>query len=239
MNKIQLMLDVVKTMKEKENFQGTLKAEGTKDQAKIFGVANEFARNTVTGATKVKMNTEYDNDGNKLKHESNTEFNLKDFQPSIRSGFHEHMRMHMQMHGRPGEPGAVPFHGHPGIHDGGIKEGLSRISFLLHVLNNVNLEEKPDQSFVFSLNLKDFPEEFKQRMHERMNKDEFRQHFEQGAHGILKELYTVESPALTVNMIITKKYEVEKIKLEFSGKQKDVNNEEHLLNMEAELSFIW
>ena len=43
MNKIQLMLDVVKAMKAKESFQGTLKAEGNKDQVKIFGGDNEFA----------------------------------------------------------------------------------------------------------------------------------------------------------------------------------------------------
>jgi hypothetical protein len=235
MNKIQLMFDVVKTMKEKESFQGTLKAEGSKDQVKIFGVDNEFARNTVTGATKVKINTEYDYDGNVVKHESNTEFNLKDFHPQMHPGFHRHM----QMHGQPGGPGAFPFHGHPGIHGGGLKVGLSRIGFLLHVLNNIKLEEKPDQSYVLSLSMNELPEDFKQMMHERMNQEEFREHFEHGMHGFIKELHTVENPALMVNVIVSKKYEVEKISLEFSGKRKDENNAEQVLNMKAELSLTW
>ncbi|HBE79913.1 MAG TPA: hypothetical protein DDW65_19360 [Firmicutes bacterium] len=239
MNKIQLMLDVVKTMKAKESLQGTFNAEAKKDQVKIFSVDNQFARNTVTGATKVKINTDYDYDGNQVKHESNTEFNLKDFQPGMHAGFHEHMRMHRQMHCQPGESGAFSFPGHSGIHSCGFKGGLSRISLLLHVLNNIALEEKPDQSFVLSLNRTDLPEEFKQLMQERMNQPEVRQAFEHEAHGFLKELHMVESPALTVNMIITKKYEVEKIKLEFSGNQKDENNADHLLTMETELNFIW
>jgi hypothetical protein len=235
MNKIQLMLDVVKTMKAKESFQGTLKAEGGKDQVKVLGVDNEFARNTVTGATKVKVNTEFDYDGNIVKHESNTEFNLKDFHPGMHSGFRRHMLMHCQ----PGSPGTGPFHGHPAMHGCGPKEGLSRIGFLLHVLNDIQLEEKPDQSYVLSLSLKDFPEEFKQLMHERMNQEEVREHFEHGMHGFLKELHTVENPALMVNMIISKKNEVENISLDFSGKRKDENNTEHGLNMKAELSFNW
>ena len=235
MNKIQLMLDVVKTMKEKESFQGTLKAVGTKDQVKVFGVDNEFARNTVTGATKVKINTEFDDNGNYVKHESNTEFNLKDFHPQMHPGFHRQMQMRCQA----GGPGAFPFHGHPGMHGGGLKGGLSRIGFLLHVLNNIKLEEKPDQSYVLSLSLNELPEDIKQMMHERMNQEEFRQHFEHGAHRFIKDLHSVENPALMVKVDISKKYEVEKIGLEFSGQRKDENNAEQVLNAKAELSFNW
>ncbi|MGE5630558.1 MAG: hypothetical protein ACM3TR_05590 [Caulobacteraceae bacterium] len=49
MNKIKTIYDVVKKMKDKDSFKGTLKAEGLKDQEKIFSVNNTFERSSKDG----------------------------------------------------------------------------------------------------------------------------------------------------------------------------------------------
>ena len=258
MNKLKLMYDVVKTMKEKENLKGTFQAEGTKDRMKVFGCANEFARNTATGETRIKLNTEFDWQGQKMKHESSTEFNSKGFRGGMRPGMIRHM------HGHPGAfagqvfPEHGPFHAHfhHGMHCGGFKEGLSRIGLLLQVLNNIKLEEKEDQTVVLSLNGADFPEEFRQALQERMKArqemcQQARRNFDPGMaaeapagkipglHGFLKELHDVENPEFAINMTVNKNFEIEKAVLQCSGKRKDESGRENDLAVKAEVNFTW
>lgn len=72
MNKIKFMYDVVKTMGDKEIFNGTLKVEEVKDGNNVLNFINEFERNTLDGHMKSRIKTEMDNEGRKLKHESST-----------------------------------------------------------------------------------------------------------------------------------------------------------------------
>jgi len=77
MNKIKLLYDVVKTMKEKEVFEGRLNVEGKKDEISVLSLVNKFAANHQSGDVKADISLEVDCQGNKVKHESSLEFNKK------------------------------------------------------------------------------------------------------------------------------------------------------------------
>jgi hypothetical protein len=215
MNKIKLLYDVVKTMRDKEVFNGIVKAEVQKDQVKIFSLQNEFEKNMLNGQTKAKISTELDYDGKKVKHESDTEFTM---QGSCEHGHHEFMR-HM--------------HHHHAAKCGGIKGKLAKLSFALSILNSIKVEELENKTSDISLNISDIPEEMKELILEKMS------HHQHGEHGFMKEFCPMEKPNLMVNMFINKNYEVEKIVVNLDGAQKDAQNEQHELKATAELSFAW
>ncbi|TCL76403.1 hypothetical protein EDC14_1002162 [Hydrogenispora ethanolica] len=103
MNKVQLMYDVVKALREKQVLQGAFQVEGRKDGAAVFHLATEFEKNTATGECRSKIRTEYDYEGRRLKHESETELNLPEFQGPWpgRCGLMRHWHDHcsMMLHG--------------------------------------------------------------------------------------------------------------------------------------------
>ncbi len=222
MNKIQLMYDVIKTMKEKNGFQGTLKAEGSKDQVKIFNIDREFAKNAASGAVTVKTDTRIDYEGKTVKRESNTELNLKDFDETKHPGLRRLMR---RRHG---------------MHFDGLKGGLNRFSLLLHLLNSMNLEEKEDQSYTLSLNLDGFPQELREIMDNKMNRQELGPYFENSPlQELIEKIRSIKDPIFKLNLVINKNHEVEKMVREFNGKLKDENNTEHAWNIKTELSLAW
>lgn len=150
MNKIKVLYDVFKTMKDKEVFKGNVKLEAAKGEEKILSFSNEFETNTKDGKTKAKINVDLNSEEKKIKHESNSEFNIKD------CPFHKfHRGMHMYHH---------EMHGH-----GGIKAKFSKITFVLNLLNNIEIEEKEGKSII-SLELKEVFKEMKD-MHKDMRKD--------------------------------------------------------------------
>lgn len=59
MNKIKVLYDVVKAMKNKEAFNGTLTVQVHQEDAPLFSLRNEFEKNLLTGQTKAKINTEF------------------------------------------------------------------------------------------------------------------------------------------------------------------------------------
>lgn len=63
MNKIKVLYDVFKTMKEKEVFKGKLKFEATKGEVKVLSFSNEFETNTKNGETKAAINVDFDAEG--------------------------------------------------------------------------------------------------------------------------------------------------------------------------------
>lgn len=126
MNKIKLLYDVVKTMKEKDVFKGTLKTTAVKDQVKIFSFDNTFERSNLNGQLKAKTNTEVDCDGKKMKLENNIDCEIPDCHGA--HGFMSHIHAHYHAHQCHGE------------HSGGIKEGLSRIAAVLSILNSLKVD---------------------------------------------------------------------------------------------------
>lgn len=210
MNKIKVLYDVFKEMKEKEVFKGNVKVEAAKGESKVFSFSNEFEVNAKSGETKAKLNVDLDAEGKKLKHESNSEFNIKD------CPHHKfHKGMHMYHHG---------MHGHCGL-----KGKLSKITFVLNLLNNVQIEEI-EEKYIISLELKEVLKEIKdmhkdfhkgiddekileyhKQMHEGMNKD-FCKH-----HEFIKEILCSEQSNPLLKIYANKNNEVEKVEISAKG----------------------
>ena len=201
MNKIKLLYDVFKTMKEKESFNVNIKLDAVKGETKVLSFSNEFSTNTTTGESKAKINSEFNCDGKKVKHESSTEFNMKDCK---HHKFHHHM-------------------GHHGMgccEHGGIKAKLSKITFILNVLNNLKAEEK-DGISILSLNLKDIINEIKDQ-HKDLAEHHKNFHIqEMGEYhkhcDFIKKLLCCENSDAELNIYINRNNEVEKIEVSAKG----------------------
>ncbi len=218
MNKLKVLYDAAKVMKSKDAFNGTLTVQVHKDEAQLFSLRNEFAKNLVTGQTKAKISTDLDYAGKTVKHESNTEFTLPHFGEC---GHHEFLkRLH---HSR-----AAGF--------GWLKDKLARLTFALSVLAALQIEEQEDKTVVISLNATDLPEDSKALLREKMSRAGACQHH---GHGFLKEFCLADDHDFVVNLFLNKNYEVEKIVITFVGTQKDEQNTLHDLTAKAELSLVW
>lgn len=165
MNKIKVLYDVVKAMRNQEAFNGTLTVQVHKDEAELFSLRNEFEKNLLTGQTKAKINTELDYDGKIAKHESKTEFTMP------RSGECRHHEFIRHLH-----------HSHAAGCEG-LKGKLSRIAFALSVLTALQTEEQEDKTIIISLSAADLPEDSKALLHEKISRASECQHH---GHGLLK-----------------------------------------------------
>lgn len=228
MDKIKLMYDVVKTMRGKDVFKGALKAEGTKDQTRVFGFENDFERDNVTGETKAKTSTQMDCQGKKMKMENSIDFEMQGCHGP--HGFFGHMHPHPHMmQFREG-------------HFGGIKQHLNGILFVLGVLNSVKVEEQKDKTTVLSLKLADIPDDVRKAVDEHIK--HMGEHHEsmQGDpdhHAFMKEFHTMQIADFSFKILINDQSEIEKITLEANGKQKDESNGDHDMNFNAELCLEW
>ncbi|ATW28741.1 hypothetical protein [Candidatus Formimonas warabiya] len=226
MNKIKVMYDVVKKLKEKEVFKGTLAGEIKKDQVKLFGLAKEFEKDTAQGQVKAKISTEWDFAGKKGRHESSTEFHTPE---CAGTGMHHH---HFMRHGH-------HFDHHPGIHGCcGVKGKLDKIAFVLNLFNNIKVDEEKDGRAVLSLTVTELPEDVKN--HLKAHLDQKINRPEEGEKGcVLKELAALEEASLEVKVMINPNSEIEKIVLAGQGKQKDAQNGVHDLSLGAEINLVW
>lgn len=226
MNKIKLLYDVVKTMKGKDIFEGTLKAEAVKDDAKILSFDNTFQKNTVTGQLKAKIITDVNCDGNKMKMENDIDINTKDCHKP-----HEFMK---RMHSH---------HSHAPHCCGGIKGGLGKLSFVLGIFSSIKLEENQDKSAVLSLESADIPEDLKAAIHEHIknHKHEHAQSEEfQNCHKhhqmFMKEFCCAENINFRLRIFISKDSEVKEIILAVTGEKTDENNVKHNIKFDATLN---
>lgn len=210
MNKIKVLYDVFKTMKEKEVFKGSVKLEATKGDVKVLSFSNEFETDTKSGETKANISVDLDAEGKKVKHDSNSEFNIKE---CPHHGFHRGMHNHgMNMHGH-----------------GGIKGGLSKVTFILNLLNNVQVEEK-DEKAIISLELKEVFKEIKdihKECHKGMDEEKIMEHIRQMKesddrgfhkhHKFIKELLCSENSDAILKIYANKNNEVEKVEISSKG----------------------
>lgn len=210
MNKIKVLYDVFKTMKEKEVFKGSVKLEATKGDVKVLSFSNEFETDTKSGETKADISVDLDAEGKKVKHDSNSEFNIKE---CPHHGFHRGMHNHgMNMHGH-----------------GGIKGGLSKVTFILNLLNNVQVEEK-DEKAIISLELKEVFKEIKdihKECHKGMDEEKIMEHIRQMKesddsgfhkhHKFIKELLCSENSDAILKIYANKDNEVEKVEISSKG----------------------
>lgn len=215
MNKIKVLYDVFKTMKDKEVFKGNVKLEAAKGDVKVLSFSNEFETNTKSGETKANINVDFDAEGKKVKHESSSEFNIKN---CPHHGFHRGMHMHnhgMNMHGMRGH--------------GGIKGGLSKVTFMLNLLNNVQVEEK-DEKAIISLELKEVFKEIKdmhKEFHKGIDEEKIMEHIKQMKesddrgfhkhHKFIKELLSSENSDAVLKIYANKNNEVEKVEISSKG----------------------
>ena len=214
MSKIKVLYDVFKTMKDKEIFNGDVKIDAIVGEKKVLNLSNEFSTNKETGTTKAKISTEVDYEENKFKHESTTEFNMKDH-------FHHH---HLHHHGEHG----MRMHGkHHGFTNGGnLKNKLSHVTFMLGVLNKIKLQEDADKTLL-SLDLKEIIKEVKE-MHQELHDKACEEMKENKGHhhAILKELTEMEATDATLEVWINKSNEVEKVEVLANGnKNIELNNQ--------------
>lgn len=78
MNKIKVLYDVVKVMRDKDAYNGVIEAAVSKDEVQVFRFNNEFSKDLAAGWTKARITTVIDHNGKQIKHESTTECNKKD-----------------------------------------------------------------------------------------------------------------------------------------------------------------
>lgn len=196
MNKIKVLYDVVKTMKKKDMINGIINMEVVKGDTKVVSFINEFTRNTQSGEVKAKICKEINIDGNKVKQETNTEFNIKDS--------HHHNKFH---HG-------MPMHGH------GHGNKFSKALFMLNALNNLKAEEKEDKVFL-SLDLKEVLKEGKELRAEFTKENqgcEGNKRFDHHEHSeLIKQLFSTEYKDAVLNIMVNKNNEIEKIELSANG----------------------
>lgn len=226
MSKLKIMYDVINTMKAKEVISGTFKAVATKDRIELGHFVNEFEKNLTNGETKVKISTEFDCDGKKLKHDSQSEFTMQGCSSHKHHGFSRHMH-HQSPHAHLGVQGEDDYQ------CCGIKGKLTKLAFMLNVLNQIKVDEKEDKSVILSLNLTEIPEELKKLFHGRMSSKAMPENHPH--HGFMKEFCTLKDPKVEITLWINQAREAEKIAVTVDGNQIDDLNENHDISLQAEL----
>lgn len=217
MNKLKVLYDVIKAMKDQEAFNGTITLQVRKDAAQILFLQNEFEKNLATGQTKAKINTEFDCDGNTMNHESNPEFKIPNW------GAHGDHQFLNHMH-------------HHGFCRESLKGRLSRLAFAFSLLMALEIEEQEDKGLVITLNAKDLTDDTKALLSEMLNRPHTHPH-----HGpsFLKHFTASENLDFLLTISVNNNYAVDKAMITLTGTQKDAQNEPHDIAARAELSFAW
>jgi hypothetical protein len=233
MNKLKFLYDVVKTMQAQEDLQGTLRVEIHKDQTGIFVLGSQFAKNRVTGEGHSQIKTEFDYDGKKMRHESNTEFTAHTI-----CGFHDRMRQHFREHCQAGRLNHEASSGQ-GCCD--FKEKLNHIALLLQLLSSFKLEENTDQSYLLSVNSVDFPEELKKALVQKLQQhhDAARTACEEsrfGACKLIQDLHQLEDHDLELRIKINRDYTIAQLNLVCTGFGKDENDLSSNWELKGELN---
>ena len=205
---------MVKTLRDKDVINGVATMEVRKDQGKIFYVKNQFEKNLVTMQTTATITSEVDYEGKKIKHQSTTEFT--NLCPC--SGMH-HKRLR-DIH-------------HAGGGCGSIKAKLTKLTFVLDLLSEIKAEEQEDKTILVTLEVKELPEEIKALIQERMSQT--KSYHDQDHCCFRKEFFSIEKGNFSLAISVTKEHEVEKVVITFDGVQRDEQNEQHILDVVAEL----
>lgn len=214
MNKLKVLYDVIKAMKDQEAFNGTITLQVRKDAAQILFLQNEFEKNLTTGQTKAKINTEFDCDGNTMNHESNPEFKIPNW------GAHGDHRFLNHMH-------------HHGFCRESLKGRLSRLAFAFSLLMALEIEEQEDKRLIITLNAKDLTDDAKALLSEMLNRPHT---FPHHGHGFLKHFTGLENPDFALTISVNNNYQVDKAVITLTGTQNDEHNAPHDMTILAELS---
>jgi len=224
LNKIKLMYDVVKALKEKEVFIGSLEIEGKKDQTEFFALKNEFEKNLVSGQVKVKLNTKLDVDGKQVKHESTSEFNLQ----NCCAGKHHHLRKHFHDHCKNSESNCCCT---------GLKGRLSAFAYILRLIDKVKIEELENNALALSLNIDELPEVLMKHIHGKFEHCTANEEAQGQVHCLcLDNLMALEKPVIAINIQINPDKTIERAVITAEGKQKGKLDEVHEISFRVDLN---
>lgn len=228
MNKIKLLYDISKTMKEKDILNGTGQAECLKDQATVFQMDTSFSKNLATGLTKAAIRTEMNYDGKSFKHESSTEF--------THSGDCLHHGHGLRGRHRHGEHSLPCGHEHSGL-----RGVFSMLALALDTLNRTEVEEQADQSILITLETDQLPKKVHERMAFRFQQDhgQEQEHGHFHKHCLMKEFHALENPNLTLTARVNRNNEIESIDLLLGGKNTDEAQASHDLELKAKITFSY
>lgn len=215
MNKIKLLYDVTRAMKNLEKINGVLQLHVRKDQEEIVSLRNTFETDK-TGKTRVMASSELNLNGGHVTRESTTEF---DFPGTCCPGGGMLRRM---------------FHRHHGSHGCcGVRGMFSRLSLAFGLLSSLKVEEKENGAAVVSLNLSEIPEELQTMLHEKMqHKNDCLLH-----HDVLKEYHKVETLNGTLIMTVNKDRIIETITINADCTALDEESGKHTMAATAEVQF--
>lgn len=218
MNKIKVLYDVVKVMRDKDAYNGNIEATISKDEVQVAQFSNEFTRDLASGWTKARISTVVDHNGKQIKHESTTEFNQKD--ENRRSAFTHcgHLHNHIR-------------HGQWDQKHHGLKERLDGLLVVLNALNNLKVAEQADKSVKLSLDLTGIPEELQNKIKERL------EHRHHASNPNFKKIHSIKNG--TLECLINPQNEVEIIELKLDGKVSGENDEAQEVSCRAEIRFSW
>lgn len=213
MNKIKVIYDAVRKMKNKDSIKGTLKVEALRDQDKIFENSYSFERNGQGCKVKGKTMLEADCDGKKIKLENTIDL--------LKEGRCEHQHFHHHM-----------------AHDCCMKGGPGSITTVLGILSSIRLEEKEDGSAVLSLEAADMPEDLKADICEAMKQCHTHRAAVEGSkeqHMCMKELHGMEVTDFALKVVINKSSGIEKVTIDLKGEKKHGEAGKQQMKLAAEL----
>lgn len=221
MNKVKLLYDIVKTMKEKDVFEGQLDVAVNKGSEAIFKMNNEFYKNLSGGESKIKLNTEVLHDGKKVRHQSETEF--------TGDCCEKHQAFFKHIHQLHHEKCAIGEFGK----QCGIKWKLNKLACILGILHNLKVSES-EKGCQISLDKNDIPEDMKICLHEKLSQKMMEKH-----NQCCSQLEGMELTDINLVITISKSNDIENIHLSVKGKCSCSESGEQNVDISVNISFIW
>jgi hypothetical protein len=215
MNKIKLLYDVTRAMRNQEKIAGVLQAQVRKDGEEIASLRNTFETGEA-GKTRITVSSEPHLDNGHVTRESTTEFDFPG-------------------HDRPGSGMLhLLFQRHRGSHGCcGIRGLFGKLSLAFGILSSLKVEEKGDGAAVISLDLDELPDELSKMLLDKMQyKDDCL-----AQHGLLKEHLKAESLNGTLLVAVNKDRIIETITVTATSAARDENNARHIMTADAEVRF--
>jgi hypothetical protein len=217
MNKLKLLYDVARTMRNKDKVVGVLTALVRKDQEELFSTRTEFSK-SATGEASAKVSCELNLDGSRVKRESLTEYTSAGDCCDGRGLFGKLFRHH-----------------HGTKECCGIKGFFTKISFALGILSSLQAEEQGNGGAVISLKVSDLPDELHKLLLEKMNQ----KHTCHSHCCILTESDKLEALDGVIVLTVNKGREIETFTVNLDGRLHNAANEQQTLSASAEVQFSW
>lgn len=215
MNRIKLLYDIARTMKNKEKIEGVLQWNVLKDQDEVFTLRNAFEK-SAAGKGKTTVSTKLNLDGRQMTRESSTEFSLGD---------HCHIGGGMRR----------LFHrGHDGHGCGGIRGAFGKVAMMFGILSSVDVAELDNGRAELSIKLTELPDEVQAALREKMQQ-------KKGCcgHGFLHDCHHAEITSGVLVVTVNAGRVIEEVTVELDGTIQDAGTEGHSVAAFGRVRFAW